>query len=45
MSLSISELEAAIDRLYQGPIAEFTQARNAPRRRVQGGRDNDRRRA
>ena len=29
MSLSISELEAAIDRLYQGPIAEFTQARNA----------------
>jgi hypothetical protein len=28
MSLSISELEAAIDRLYQGPIAEFTQARN-----------------
>jgi hypothetical protein len=25
MSLSISELEAAIDRLYQGPIAEFTQ--------------------
>jgi hypothetical protein len=29
MSFSISELEAAIDRLYQVPLAEFTQARNA----------------
>ena len=41
MSLSISELEAAIDRLYQGPIAEFTQARNALAAECKAGGDKD----
>jgi len=41
MSLSISELEAAIDRLYQGPIAEFTQARNALAAECKAAGDKD----
>jgi hypothetical protein len=41
MSLSISGLETAIDRLYQLPIAEFTQARNALAAECKAAGDKD----
>jgi len=41
MSLSISELETAIDRLYQGKVAEFTPSRNALAAECKAAGDKD----
>src|SRR5262245_21195644 len=41
MSLSISELETAIDRLYQAPVAAFTQARTALAAECKAAGDKD----